>query len=764
MKKQLKHRFPDIASRVQAAVLLTSAISLLLYAIVTAVLTLSQLNQLNQKKLTTLASVTAHNLEAPLLFADPRAAADTLTALADETSIVSAELFDGNGKSLARYQRSQYADSAWSSWLPEALNRAQFTQEINLAGNYVGILILRASRDQFWEAALRNLLVCLLLTALALAASWIAARRLRRVISQPIHSLIDATHSIANNKRFSTRVPEAGNNELGQLTRSFNTMISEIETRDQILAHHRDDLEARVAARTAELLASRDAAQQANRFKSRFLANMSHEIRTPLHAILGASTLLQKSLLTPEQRHLGLTLEQSGKTLLHLINDILDLTKIEAGRIELKSEDFCLSPMLENCVRQLAGQAHDKALELQILPAAELPEEFVGDEQRIQQIVLNLLGNAIKFTPSGYVAVRTRAMGTTSGSPVRIRIEVEDTGIGIGDEDINSLFRPFAQGENAAKQTGGTGLGLTISRSLANQLGGHIQLQHRSEHGTICSVELPLKSSGKAPPLAPAGLTGKRVLLLTGRTLLARTLEHLLGQAGVSLYHDVPAAVAQPLDLLLVDVDRDPPEAPHLPKVLQQVPKIALTAWTQITPPGFVAHLASPLSRQEVWQTLATQLGVADGDYSCGCKTPTPGIPQFEGEILLVDDDSSNRDIGCRLLTLMGCRVEVANDGEEALRRALEHDFDLIMMDCKMPVMDGYEAARRLREEEATRDVCRTAIIALTANTYPEDRRRCLNAGMDDFLPKPFNESELAELLEKWLGPPHRHANESAVK
>lgn len=748
------------------------------------------------------ASILSRVSSQALTTGDSRSARRVLSSLDSVPQVVEAYLFDLRHDVVASYRRDSPITSVDEGrpgilHLPDeqargvvfSNDRIVIVTPVRFEHQRVGVLYLRSSLEHFDEYRSRAIILGLVASVLALAVSLLMLPPMIRVLSDPVARLLGTIQAVRRDRNYRIRVEKMAEDEFGELADAFNAMLEEIGHRDGELLRHRSRLESEVLERTQALKrANRNleqtvlALQQANRTlriseenkrvaeasaeaKAQFLANMSHELRTPMNGVLGMLTLLAETRLSEDQRHYVDVAYDSGHILLQLLNNVLDLSKIEQGKLVLESIPFELRSEIDEVISILGESAYAKRLELIVECRPGTPVTVCGDPTRLKQLVFNLVGNAIKFTHQGFVRLGC-ALISHSASAWRLRFEIEDTGVGISATTVGTIFETFTQADSSTtRRYGGSGLGLTLCREIVHLMGGRIGVNSVEGKGSLFWFEMDVAPFGELPPEEPGLLKGSPVLLLDPSPMSAQAMIDCLR------WLDRPCVVVRDVHQLIeriadrgqgeqaiisldvgVDVVRDVFAQPGIRSVL---------VWDDIFLLGSIQQrndlakhrefaglrlLIKPLRLRQVRDALES--GKRASSSVVALVAGASG--HVTRRVLVVDDNETNRMVAVGLLERFGAEVYSAEDGEEAVDRAAREHFDMILMDCQMPVMDGFTATRAIRNREKTSGSY-TPIVAMTAFSRSEDREACTLAGMDDFLGKPVKADELRVIMSKWL-------------
>jgi two-component system, sensor histidine kinase and response regulator len=755
-------------------------------------------------RLATALNIVASRAAESLAQSNLTTARQELSYLHAEPALRAAQLYDASGKFVAGVDltgKPTVADGTGpvSADLPpmgneairyEGLDAVTIQVPVMLQSRRIGTLAALAHLNGIYAAAPSMLPWVLAGAALAGLLAFLVVALLESSIIAPVRGLGRELQRALQAKDFSIRVERHHDDDVGVLVGALEETLAELERRDRSLKAYQNEVEKRVRERTVLLNSAVAEAQEAlvraecaNRAKSDFLARMSHEIRTPMNGVLGMAELLRHSTtLDARQKRYASTIHQSGSALLTIINDILDFSKIEAGKLELEKAPFCLRETIEDAVDIAAERALSKGLELICDIPSNLETEVQGDAQRLRQVVLNLISNAVKFTEHGEVRVSVRKAERDLINPL-YHFEVKDTGIGIRPENCRTIFDSFAQEDSSTtRHYGGTGLGLAICKQLVELMGGEIGLTSTPGQGSTFYFSVPLAIDPTAERNNQTTvLSRSRMLIVDPNTATREVLRDHLFSWGIRVSEAasmdeamqiVDQSLGGEFDLLIIEGQAPGLDGNGL------VTKVRLRSGFVGTPivmlgsvespatidrpgDGPIVWLSKPIRRVQLRVCLLSLLSRQPAAQRPKVPGRSKGVPQGRSarrvsrirQVLLVEDNPVNHEVTSVMLQELGVGVVSAWSGEEALQKLAQRRFEAILMDCQMPRLDGYATARQFRESEQALQRSRTPIVAVTANALSGDAEKCFEAGMDYYLSKPFTLEALYEVLESCVAP-----------
>ncbi|WP_075995454.1 ATP-binding protein [Salaquimonas pukyongi] len=699
----------------------------------------------------------------PLAKGDRRQVQQALTSISRLESFRFAEVLDRNGDAFAEMGFDTLLERR-SGELPQGdfsgfliSDDVWVSDDVIHGGQEVGTVRLLADisnvRSAFFFNIGYNLLLSLLLALLATAASRIVIRHL----TLPIFNLSQLMTRLGRESDYTARASEAGKGEIRLLAQSFNRMLEDIETRNRQLMEYQETLEARVEERTRDLAEAKEEADRANAAKSEFLATMSHEIRTPMNSMLVSSELLASAGLDARHQRYADIIARSGRSLLAIINDILDLSKIQAGKLDLEKIPVSTHGLVKDALDLFFKPASDKGLDICGQVDANVPEEVIGDPTRLHQILTNLTNNALKFTEKGAVTISVKGEQTKEGA--FLRFAVTDTGIGIPPQNAAQIFDSFSQADQTTtRKFGGTGLGLAICRQLVEAMGGKIGVDSKEGEGSSFHFTLPVaalaalpvkdSAAGEKPAMVILPPTASRRVIVDGLRRVGHTVTAV--SPGDVTERDIQhAELIYTLPALITELPSLPPDA-----TLVAIGALEDAMMEKLVAAGTVQDaILLPVSTPQILQT-ATRVaqGKALGAELYRSKPEASHHTAYsDARVLLVDDNAVNREVALLALSRFAIEPVVADNGFDAIKLASDNEFDLIFMDCSMPEMDGFEATRRIRQQESDAGTAPAPIVALTAHKAETIETRADAAGMDAIMVKPFTIGDLTDCLSNWL-------------
>lgn len=749
-------------------------------------------------------SVIGANSVNALLFNDRNAAQAALSVLKAKEEIASATLFDRKGNVFARYVSPNFRDEVFSdvdavgtdaAALAAANRRGSAWWHLrmrlyrDLGGERqpAGVVMMETDLKAMWLDIARSAGVIACAMCGSLLVSMLLASRFKSSIADPVTKLIDAAKKVSSSQNFTLRIVHQRSDELGALIDSFNDMLAQIEGRGAALTTHRDELERQVGVRTEQLEKAKNAAEAASRAKSAFLATMSHEIRTPMNGVLGMTEMLLNTSLSDSQRKYTHLVKSSGEHLLVIINDILDFSKIEAGKLSVEYINFNLWDLLDDINNVYTPQAQHKGIALDFDIANNIPVAICGDPNRLRQVMANLLGNAIKFTDHGRIRATVQVCGEDAQS-VALRFEVHDTGIGVSRDARSRIFEAFSQADGSTtRKYGGTGLGLAISKQLVELMGGRIGVDNALTQGSIFWFTVTFdkrRVDPDEPGFSLTAIAGQRVLIVdeqeASRAALAQQVaswkldcDSVDDSLRAAQCLAEAASAGRPYDVAILDMELARTSGLSLAAAIRAEPATRATRILLVSDDrlaadpvqrreaGVAYQLIKPVRAADLFECIATRARASLGAGALAAAPPPPqqitaprraDAEPGQRRVLLAEDNPVNVEVATAMLDSLGLAVHCARNGAEALQAASQSHYDIVLMDCQMPVMDGMAATAEIRRlERDTKGMRSLPIIAITANALQGDRETCLAAGMDDYLSKPFTQAQLGALLGRWI-------------
>ncbi len=747
----------SISRKILLATITSSFVTLALFTVTTVYRERAATRTQKTESLASIANIVASNAEAALSFNDPYTAAEYLESLERQSDIRKAVLYNAQGELFARYLRNKSQPvPALPDFQGERITAAtiSYALQIRIEGELIGTILLEADTRSLRRDLQDSLIAAILLLAAGTLLAAFIASRTQKFITRPLLELENLARTVSQDGDYASRAEKRYDDEVGSLVDSFNFMMESVEQRDRAIHDNNRDLESKVASRTAELRGAMKRAQAASKAKSDFLSTMSHELRTPMNAIVGMASLLMDKELDDEQQSYIKIIRSSSDTLLSLINDVLDYSKIESGNLELEEKPFNLLSCLEDAMDIVCAPRRGGNIDFAITVDPRLPAIICGDVTRLRQVIINLLSNAAKFTKEGRIWLNAKVDTVEESNSSYLTIEIHDTGIGIPEDRRHRLFQSFSQVDSSmTRRFGGTGLGLAISQRLAMAMGGMIEIESKVGVGSNFHFTIPIRSEDPDTLISyPSPCREEKAFTFRLDVADEQIKAHLADT--LAIWGGSSDEEAPEVDLHILHISSHQTEY-ALEAARKAVESCKCKRRAFLSDPNLHEDLQkefsdsvvpTPLHIVDLRQAAQKAIGQSSKVAAPAKKVEKPVATLLSGvKILLAEDNKLNQKVFKLIMKREGFTVDIAEDGAEAVAAAAQTRYDIIFMDFQMPVMDGLEACRIIRGKGD--GFHQPWIIGFTANVESDAAPAMHAAGMNDYLPKPVKDQGIRDAL-----------------